>query len=36
MLRLSHKKLDVWNKSILLVQEIYTITATYRPKKNLG
>lgn len=36
MLRLSHKKLDVWNKSILLVQEIYTITATYPPEEKFG
>lgn len=34
MLVLNHKKLDVWNKSIELVTEIYRITKSF-PKEEI-
>ncbi|HKJ69171.1 MAG TPA: four helix bundle protein [bacterium] len=36
MLNLNHKKLDVWNKSIKLVKEIYAITEHFPSSEIYG
>ena len=36
MLQLSHKKLDIWKKSILSVKEIYSLTESYPPEEKFG
>jgi len=36
MLKLSHKKLDVWNESIELVTVIYMLTESYPSEEKFG
>jgi len=36
MLKLSHKNLDVWKKSIELVSEIYKLTANFPKEEQFG
>jgi len=36
MLKLSHKNLNVWKKSILLVKEIYLLTRNFPPDEKYG
>ena len=36
MLKLSHKNLDVWKKSIELVSEIYKLTANFPREEQFG
>lgn len=36
MLNLSHKKLNVWKKSILLVKAIYHVTAEFPLEERFG
>lgn len=36
MLKLSHKKLKLWKKSILLVNEIYLLTQTFPVSEKFG
>ena len=36
MLELSHKKLDVWKKSIELVSEVYKLTSNFPSQEQIG
>lgn len=36
MLNLAHKKLDVWNKSLTLVPDIYKITQSFPREEQFG
>lgn len=36
MLNLAHKKLDIWNKSLILVSQVYKLTESFPREEQFG